>query len=133
MAVYEKRDDVYCGSCGHFIRHYIWYVPPCSPDAGRFMPLGVGHCVYPRMKDRREGQSSPGGPPAARGRAPGVPGRRAKTRRAGRLRSGASCYLRFSSFRSWAWNSSGRPHHSSTGSPVRGWRNRSPTAWRHWP
>ena len=40
MAVYEKRDDVYCGSCGHFIRHYIWYVPPCSPDAGRFMPLG---------------------------------------------------------------------------------------------
>lgn len=59
MAVYEKRDDVYCGSCGHFIRHYIWYVPPRSPDAGRFMPLGVGHCAYPRIKDRREGQSCP--------------------------------------------------------------------------
>ena len=57
MAVYEKRDDVYCGSCGRFTRHYIWYVPPCSPDAGRFMPLGVGHCAYPRVKDRREGQS----------------------------------------------------------------------------
>ena len=24
MALYEKRDDVYCGSCGHFTRHYIW-------------------------------------------------------------------------------------------------------------
>lgn len=59
MAVYEKRDDVYCGSCGRFTRHYIWYVPPRSPDAGRFMPLEVGHCAYPRVKDRREGQSCP--------------------------------------------------------------------------
>ena len=24
MAIYEKRDDIYCGSCGHFTRHYIW-------------------------------------------------------------------------------------------------------------
>lgn len=59
MSIYEKRDDVYCGSCGRVTRHYIWYVPPCSPGAGRFMPLGVGHCAYPRIKDRREGQSCP--------------------------------------------------------------------------
>ena len=133
MAVYEKRDDVYCGSCGHFIRHYIWYVPPCSPDAGRFMPLGVGHCVYPRMKDRREGQSCPLWVPHPGGEPRRFPHHPATPPPQRRHRLGASCYLRFSSFRSWAWNSSGRPHHSSTGSPVRGWRNRSPTAWRHWP
>ena len=53
MSIYEKRDDVYCGSCGRFTRHYIWYVPPRSPDAGRFMPLGVGHCAYPRIFSAR--------------------------------------------------------------------------------
>ena len=38
-----------------------------------------------------------------------------------------------SSFRSCARNSSGRGQLSSTGSPLRGWTKRSPTAWRHWP
>ena len=52
MPVYEKRDDLRCGSCGHFVRHYIWWF-------GRFRPLSVGHCVHPRVKDRREGQSCP--------------------------------------------------------------------------
>ena len=36
-----------------------------------------------------------------------------------------------SSFSSMRVNSSGRGQCSSTGSPVRGWRNRSPVAWRH--
>ena len=70
MAIYEKRDDIYCGSCGHFTRHYVWYVPPCPPDAGRFMPLGVGHCVSPRIKDRREDQSCPLWVPRAPGQDP---------------------------------------------------------------
>ena len=109
MALYEKRDDVYCGSCGHFTRHYIWRDGRQARNApnGCFLPLSLGHCAHPRMKDRREDQSCPlwiaeSGP--------------------------ALFYPRFSSFRSWVWNASGRSHHSSTSSPVRGWRNRSPTA-----
>ena len=52
MAIYEKRDDIYCGSCGHFTRHYIWW-------QGRFSALSTGHCAHPRVKDRREDQSCP--------------------------------------------------------------------------
>ncbi len=61
MPIYEKRDDGHCGSCGHFTRHYVWYVPPCtrSQPAGHFMPLSVGHCAHPRIKDRREDQTCP--------------------------------------------------------------------------
>ncbi len=40
-------------------------------------------------------------------------------------------YCFFSSFSSMRVNSSGKGQCSSTGSPVRGWRNRSPVAWRH--
>ena len=89
MALYEKRDDVYCGSCGHFTRHYIWRDGRQARNApnGCFLPLS------------RTAESGP-----------------------------ALFYPRFSSFRSWVWNASGRSHHSSTSSPVRGWRNRSPTA-----
>ena len=39
----------------------------------------------------------------------------------------------FRSFSSRATNSSFRGQDSSTASPVLGWINRSPTAWRHWP
>ena len=48
-------------------------------------------------------------------------------------RRGESGHRFASSFRSCARNSSGRGQLSSTGSPLRGWTNRSPTAWRHWP
>ena len=91
MALYEKRDDVYCGSCGHFTRHYIWRDGRQARNApnGCFLPLSLGHCAHPRMKDRREDQSCPLWIP----RTPDQD-----------------------------------PHHSSTSSPVRGCRNRSPTA-----
>ena len=61
MALYEKRDDVYCGSCGHFTRHYIWRDGRQARNApnGCFLPLSLGHCAHPRMKDRREDQSCP--------------------------------------------------------------------------
>lgn len=61
MSVYERRDDVYCGSCGHFTRHYIWQKNLIGRNAcgGRFLPLTVGHCAHPRMKDRWEDQSCP--------------------------------------------------------------------------
>ena len=51
MPIYEKRDDVSCGSCGHFVRHYIWL-------PGRFSPLSVGHCTHPRPKDRSDSHRS---------------------------------------------------------------------------
>ena len=59
--LYEKRDDVYCGSCGHFTRHYIWRDGRQARNApnGCFLPLSLGHCAHPRMKDRREDQSCP--------------------------------------------------------------------------
>lgn len=129
MALYEKRDDVYCGSCGHFTRHYIWRDGRQARNApnGCFLPLSLGHCAHPRMKDRREDQSCPCGSPAPRTRTRRTPGCRVQTRRT--AESGpALFYPRFSSFRSWVWNASGRSHHSSTSSPVRGCRNRSPTA-----
>ncbi len=34
-----------CGNCRHFVQHYVQL-------EGRFVPLGVGHCIYPRLKDR---------------------------------------------------------------------------------
>ena len=98
MAVYEKRDDVYCGSCGRFTRHYIWYVPPCSPGAGRFMPLGVGHCAYPRIKDRREGQSCPLWVPRTPGQDPPdvrLPGKNAHERC---MRGRGACCFPFFTF-----------------------------------
>ena len=61
MSVYERRDDVYCGSCGHFTRHYIWRDGRQARNApnGCFLPLSLGHCAHPRMKDRREDHSCP--------------------------------------------------------------------------
>ena len=55
MALYEKRDDVYCGSCGHFTRHYIWRDGRQARNApnGCFLPLSLGHCAHTRMKTRR--------------------------------------------------------------------------------
>ena len=78
MAIYERRDDTYCGSCGHFTRHYIWWDGRRARNApnGRFLPLSLGHCAHPRMKDRREDQSCPCGSRALPART-----RRTQTRR----------------------------------------------------
>ena len=66
MPLYEKRDDACCGGCGHFIRHYIWYHT-------QFTPLSVGHCTFPRVKDRQEGRSCPLWVPAEPGHNPPCP------------------------------------------------------------
>lgn len=52
MPLYPKHDDVACGNCAHFRRHYI-------KISSRYMSLSVGHCVCLRSKDREEGQSCP--------------------------------------------------------------------------
>ena len=58
MPIYEKRLAQRCGTCGRFIRHYIWREGRNASD-GRFLPLGLGHCTHPRLKDRREDQACP--------------------------------------------------------------------------
>lgn len=35
-----------CQQCQHFRRHYV------RQGRGRYIPIMVGHCVYPRLKGR---------------------------------------------------------------------------------
>lgn len=63
MPVYNKKSLQTCGACAHFRRHYVL-------RDGKYFPLAYGHCVFPRRKDRAEGQSCPrwavsSGPPAS--------------------------------------------------------------------
>lgn len=97
---------------------------PPAPPGGRRRNTGHGPGC-PGGAGRRCGQGLPQAAPAARvGESAG--GDHGKRR-------GESGHRFASSFRSCARNSSGRGQLSSTGSPLRGWTKRSPTAWRHWP
>ena len=77
---------MYCGSCGHFTRHYIWRDGRQARNApGRrcaSCPWRLGHCAHPRMKDRREDPVLPPVDPPHAG--PGPAGHPA----AGRKRAG---------------------------------------------
>lgn len=42
-----------CGSCEYFYRHYG------RSGRGRYAPLWCGHCVHPRLKNRRIEESCP--------------------------------------------------------------------------
>lgn len=53
MALYSKQDEKTCGGCVHFRMHYI------KDEDGNFYPLRFGHCTFPRIKDRAEGQTCP--------------------------------------------------------------------------
>ena len=48
MSPYHSQLAAVCGDCAHFRRHYIKW------DEDRYVPLHLGHCVFPRLKDRRE-------------------------------------------------------------------------------
>lgn len=52
MKLYEKNPVDCCGNCVHFRRHYVL-------RDGYYMPLLYGHCVFPRLKDRREDGTCP--------------------------------------------------------------------------
>lgn len=43
-----------CINCKHFIRHYVRQLGVCG---GGFVPINLGHCTYPRCKDRRAEQA----------------------------------------------------------------------------
>ena len=52
MPIRETGANIFCGTCGHFIQHYIW-------NAGRFQPLGQGHCDRLRREIQWEGKACP--------------------------------------------------------------------------
>ena len=42
---YDEKERC-CGNCKHFRQHYI------QINENRYMPLDLGHCTEPRLKDR---------------------------------------------------------------------------------
>lgn len=53
MKGYEALPVEQCGACAHFRRHYI----RCEGD--HYYPISYGHCVFPRIKKRREENAVP--------------------------------------------------------------------------
>ena len=45
-------DDHICATCAHFIPHYV-------RSSSRYIPLYMGHCMYPRIKSRSVEQTCP--------------------------------------------------------------------------
>lgn len=58
MKGYEALPVEQCGNCKHFRRHYI----RCEGD--HYYPISYGHCVFPRIKKRREEERCPHWSPA---------------------------------------------------------------------
>ena len=52
MPSYDTIDAAVCGSCAHFRRHY-------AKIGSMYSALAYGHCVYPRLKKRTDGQTCP--------------------------------------------------------------------------
>jgi len=50
---YDALPEESCGNCKYFRKHYI------RSYKGHYMPLGYGHCVYPRLKKRRAEERCP--------------------------------------------------------------------------
>lgn len=46
-------EDVCCGNCEHFMQHYVWWE---NGIYSGYTATNCGHCMYPRMKDRRAEQ-----------------------------------------------------------------------------
>lgn len=56
MTMTIPREEVACINCKHYYQH--WGRQRNNPyinSVGEFFPLDKGHCVKPRMKDRRPG------------------------------------------------------------------------------
>ena len=45
-----------CVNCRHFMQHYIHDDVP-HMHVSEYTPISIGHCTYPRIKDRRVEQS----------------------------------------------------------------------------
>ena len=42
------RGDAVCANCTHFHQHYV----KSTFYENRFTPIHIGHCAFPRLKDR---------------------------------------------------------------------------------
>ena len=47
----EKAEEV-CANCRHFVQHY-------RLENGVFRAINAGHCIEPRMKDMKPGNTCP--------------------------------------------------------------------------
>lgn len=49
--VWIGEGETVCANCAHYVQHYI--LSSCRPSG--FIAANAGHCVYPRVKDRKPG------------------------------------------------------------------------------
>lgn len=47
MKGYQVLSEKRCGNCNYFRKHYIRLYEGC------YLPTDYGHCVHPRLKNRR--------------------------------------------------------------------------------
>lgn len=56
VVVTQKEPSYTCSDCIYFYQHWI---PdrgvPCNDSINGFCKVNAGHCVYPRLKDRKPG------------------------------------------------------------------------------
>ena len=45
--IYISDAERCCATCAHYYPHYV------KDTLGRFIPISIGHCIYPRTKARR--------------------------------------------------------------------------------
>ena len=53
LNIYESEEV--CANCRHYHQHYT--ESPGEYGLRGFMPVNAGHCVTPRVKDRRPGDT----------------------------------------------------------------------------
>jgi hypothetical protein len=45
--IYIRDAERCCATCAHYYPHYV------RDALGRYIPVSMGHCIYPRTKARR--------------------------------------------------------------------------------
>lgn len=49
--------EAVCANCKHYIQHYMRVFSGKSSEFVELRPVNYGHCIYPRVKDRKPGDS----------------------------------------------------------------------------
>ncbi len=58
MEITIQEDERVCANCKYFHQHYVkaelnWTDSDISEDGKRYSPIHTGHCVEPRLKNRK--------------------------------------------------------------------------------
>ncbi len=53
MLFFIQPEEAVCANCRHYVQHY-------TVERKLAFPTNCGHCVYPRLKDRRPGTAACG-------------------------------------------------------------------------